>query len=605
MTDEFPEDAAPPEPVRGSHWRVALLMAVLLGGFLFALGRLGGRDDEGRIPAQVVMFSAMLSGILSLLLFAGWWFLMGDGRWYHRLLGELGCVLVFAVAVFLADPSMRFFTGVWGIPFSVGVAGLALAVTPGARMRRVVGPILWALAIAPWLLVRLDGVTATFGMDVSYRGSPSRGELANAELADRATSLPTEAFAASENATVTNEDWPGFRGALRTGEVPVAAAKGWNGSQPQERWRHGIGKVGRAWSSFCVVGDVFYTQEQRGNSESVVCYRVDNGQEVWARGDESLHNDMMSGTGPRATPTYANGKIYAVGATGNVSCLRASTGQPIWSVNLGERFEASKPQFGLSTSPLIVGDLAIVNPASLKSPRLVALDATTGKTKWTTEARGTDGYSSPHPATIQGVEQVLLFNGSGLFGYDPATGRELWHYDWATAPNEPTTVQPLVLPDGRIVIGGGNIGLGMRCVAVRKEGDGWTAAEVWKTAKFTPKFNDVVRLGDYLYGLDGGMLACVKLADGQRVWKEGRYGGGQLLLVGDKLLIVSESGQLSCVLAKPDDYEELWKVDVLKGKTWNHPVVSRGKLFVRNDVEMAVFDLPGSTGDSSGAPAKK
>jgi outer membrane protein assembly factor BamB len=268
-------------------------------------------------------------------------------------------------------------------------------------------------------------------------------------------------------------------------------------------------------------------------------------------------------------------------------------------MNLTDRFEATKPQFGLATSPLVVGELVVINPGSPASPRLVALEATTGKTRWTTEAHGTDGYSSPHPARIHGVDQVLLFDESGLSGHDPVSGRELWHYNWTVPQNEPTTVQPLVLPDGRVVIGGGNVGKGSRCVSVRKEGDGWSVEEAWRTTLFTPGFNDVVRLGDYLYGLDRGGLTCLRLTDGNRMWKEGDYGSGQLLLVGDKLLILSERGKLACVLAKPDEYEEVWKMDAIKGKTWNHPAIARGRLLVRNTDEMVVYNLPGSMGETS------
>lgn len=603
MSEQILDD---PEPVRASRWRLAIILAVLFGGGLYASGWFAGHDDSGRFPAQFVMMSVMLAPPVSLLGFTLWWLFFGDGRWYHRILGILGSGVMIAAAVAAAHSSIRPFTALWGVPLSVGIAGLALVATPFAQTRRVVGPIIWLLAIAPWLMLRLDGVTGEFVMDTSYRWNPSTGELADAQLADRATSLPTQPISVTNNGSTTSEDWPGFRGYLRTGEVPAAATHGWNGSQPRELWRHEVGKVGPAWSSFCVVGNALFTQEQRGKSESVVCYRVDNGEEVWSRGEPSLHYDQPSGTGPRATPTYANGQLYAVSATGIISCLQATTGEPVWVVNLLERFEATKPAFGFSTSPLVVGDLVIIHPGSPKAPRLVALDVATGKTKWVSEALGTDGYSSPHPATIQGVDQVLVFNGSGLSGHEPATGRELWHYDWTVAQNEPTTVQPLVLPDGRIVIGGGNIGLGIRCVAVRKDGDGWSATEAWRTSRFTPRFNDVVRSGDYLYGLDGGILSCIKLSDGQRVWKDGRYGAGQLLLVGDKLLIVSESGQLACVAAKPDEYEELWKMDVVKGKTWNHPAIAHGRLFVRNMGEMVVFDLPGSSGGQAPAvPVEK
>jgi|GEM_PF-671976 len=389
------------------------------------------------------------------------------------------------------------------------------------------------------------------------------------------------------------EDWTGFRGPQRTGEVPLVSYRGWDGKQPRELWRKKT--IGPAWSSFCVVGDFVCTQEQRGNSESVVCYRADNGEEVWARGEEGKHSDLPSGAGPRATPSFAKNRVFAVTASGVISCLQAGTGEPIWHVNLSERFGATKPVFGLSTSPLIVGDLVIVNPASPSAPRLVALSTATGETRWETEAKGTDGYSSPHLTTLANTSQILIFNGNGLFGHDPASGRELWNYDWVTKQNEPTTMQPLVLPDGRIVVGGGNVGVGTRCVKVKHEGDKWSTSEVWKTTRFTPKFNDMIRVGEHLFGLDGGYLVCLKLADGSISWKEGDYGAGQLLLVGDKLLIATEKGKLVCVAAKPEEYEELWQMDAVKGKTWNHPALARGRLYFRNATQMAVFDLPGWT----------
>jgi outer membrane protein assembly factor BamB len=400
--------------------------------------------------------------------------------------------------------------------------------------------------------------------------------------------------------SVSPADWPGFRGANRDGRVPEASYRGWDGTAPRERWRKDPERkeyVGPAWSSFCVVGDFLFTQEQRGESESVVCYRADTGKEVWARGVPGKHADTESGAGPRATPVYSNGRIFAVTASGNVSCVRASNGEPVWpAVNLMERFGAAKPFYGLSTSPLVVGDLVIIHLAAPGAPRLAALDVATGATRWTTEQSGSAGYSSPHLATIDGASQVLIFNGAGLFGHDPQTGRELWHYDWQVAFMEPTAVQPLVMPDGRVIVGGANVKRGSRCVKVQRQGDGWVATEAWKTTEFAPRFNDVVCVGEYLYGLDSGRLVCFNLATHSIAWKEGSYGAGQLLLVGNKLLVVSETGQLACVLANPEDYEEVWKIDVAKGKTWNHPAIAHGRLFFRNPSVMVCYDLPGYTG---------
>lgn len=570
-----------------SGWRRAFLVFALLGVIAYGVGWWAMRDDSGSIPSTMMILIVMFGPLLAVLGFGGWWVIFGDGRWWNRVLAvfALGCVGVGALIA--ADSSMLQFVLAWGVPLTAGITGLALVAIPAAR-RGWVGALIVLVAIAPWLLFRADGVDGKYMFHTSYRWQRSVADMAADQLADRATVAPVATT--TDLAPATEADWPGFRGANRTGEVPEAAFRGWDGSKPRERWRNE--PVGPAWSSFCAVDDFIFTQEQRGNSESVVCYRADTGKEVWAHGEAGKHTDQMSGPGPRATPTYANGKLYVVGANGVVSCLRASNGEQVWSANLIERFGATKPNFGLSSSPLVVGDLVIIHPGSPTGPRVVAVDAATGATRWAAEATGALGYSSPQAATIAGTAQVLVFNNTGLFAHDPQTGRELWRYDWVVGMMEPSSVQPLVLPDGRVVVGGGNKGTGTRCVKVQREGDKWTATEAWKS-KFTPIFNDVVRVGGHLFGLDSGRLVCVDLKDGAVKWKEGDYGSGQVLLAGDKLLVVSEKGQLACVAASAEEYDEQWKMDVAKGKTWNHPAIARGRLYYRNPTVMVAFDLPG------------
>ncbi|AMV30375.1 outer membrane biogenesis protein BamB [Gemmata sp. SH-PL17] len=578
-----------PDPAPApSRWRRALVVATIFGAGAYGFGWLAGRDDSGTIPSQAMMMSVMLGPILALLGFALWWVARGDGRFRRRVLGVVAVGASVGVSVLVAHSTMRLFAAIWGVPLTAAITGLALAAVPVVRSWPTAG-LIALTALSPWLALRLDGVSGKFDMDTSYRWVPSVAERAAEQLASRATVVPTGPIA--ELIPESPLDWPGFRGAHRDGVVAAVAAHGWNGSAPRERWRKE--PVGPAWSSFSAAGAFIYTQEQRGDSESVVCYQADTGDEVWARGEPGKHSDGPSGIGPRATPTCANGRVFAATASGTIMCLRATDGEPVWVVSLAERFGVTKPTFGYAASPLVTGNRVFINPSSKTGPRLVALDAATGATQWEVETRGTEGYSSPHPATIAGVSQVLIFNGAGLFGHDPETGRELWKYDWVTAQNEPTTVQPLALADGRIVIGGGNVGIGTRCVKVENSGSNWSASEVWKTSRFTPKFNDVVRVGKYLYGLDSGALVCLKLADGSRAWKEGQYGAGQVLLVGDNLLVVSETGQLACVAAKPDEFEELWKIDAVKGKTWNHPIIARGRLYLRNATVMVAFDLPG------------
>ncbi|HJZ55001.1 MAG TPA: PQQ-binding-like beta-propeller repeat protein, partial [Gemmataceae bacterium] len=503
---------------RQSHWRVVLILFALLGAGLYFFGRWAGRQDSPPVPAQVMMMSVMFGPLVGLLGFGLWWVPLGPGRWWVRLVAVLCVIVLAAGTVALAHPSIRMFVGMWGTPLAVAVAGLVAAL-PVGRWRPAVFGTVAVLAVVPWVALRLDGITGQFEFETSYRWTPTAEDQAAEYFANRPA--PSPGLSVRAVGPVAPADWTGFRGARRDGVVSEPAFRGWDGSAPHERWRH---PVGPAWSSFCAVGELLFTQEQRGDAEVVACYRADTGDELWASGEPGRHSDPPSGVGPRATPAFAEGKVFALTTGGMLVCLDAASGQGVWKVNLGEKLGASKPTFGLSTSPLVVGDLVIVNPASVSAPRLVAFAAATGEQRWAADGTGTEGYSSPHLATIHGSEHVLVFNGAGLFGHDPRSGRELWHYDWKAANNEPTAVQPLVLPDGRVVIGGGNVGLGTRCVAVRKQGAGWATAEAWKTTRFTPKFNDVVARDNHLYGLDNGGLTCLDLADGRQVWKDGQYG---------------------------------------------------------------------------------
>jgi outer membrane protein assembly factor BamB len=574
-----------------SAWRRWVVLFTLLGAAGFIFGRIAAHGFFTVSPT-VVMMTTMSSPMLALLGFGLWWCLFGDFGRVRRITLALAAVVASIAVVLAAEgqfappEGMKMFALMWGVPLTAAITGLVAAAVPAVHGWPLA--IVAVVAVSPWLVLRNEGVYGKFELDTSLRWKPSRTQAAEQQLASDATVLSAHP---SPLVVADASDWPGFRGVNRDGVVPEAAFHGWDGSPPKQRWRKN--PVGTAWSSFCAAGDYVFTQEQRGDSESVVCYRADTGEQVWARGEPGRHTDWASGSGPRATPTLADGKLFVATTGGVVLALRAESGEPIWKVNLQDRFGFTKPQFGLATSPLVIGDVVFVNPASPNSPRLVALSAANGETRWQTEGKGTDGYSSPQAATIDGVAQILVFNGAGLFGHDPATGKELWRHDWVVRITDPSTVQPLVLPDGRVVFGGGNRGLGTRCVEVHRNGAEWTVTPKWQTKEFTPIFNDVVRFGGNLFGLDTGRLVCLDLSNGNVRWKEGDFGSGQLLLVGNRILIATENGKLACVAANADDLEELWRVDVVKGKTWNHPAIARGRLFYRNTTEMVVFDLPG------------
>ena len=359
----------------------------------------------------------------------------------------------------------------------------------------------------------------------------------------------------------------------------------WSKSPPVELWRRPIGP---GWSSFAVDGDVLYTQEQRGEHEVVASYKVSTGQPVWQHRDAVRFWESNAGAGPRGTPTLSRGRVYTFGATGIVNALNVGSGAVIWSRNAGTDTGEEVPVWAFASSPLVIGDLVVIAAAG----RLVAYDAASGQQRWLGPAGGA-GYSSPHLATIDGVPQILLLRGSRTISVAPADGSLLWEHRWEPGVG---IVQPAVADKDGVLLTTSDAmgGVGMRRIAVSHRPSGWTVEERWTSRGLKPYFSDfVVHKGNAL-GFDGSILACIGLADGNRKWKGGRYGSGQLILLPDQdvLLVLSEEGELALVSATPDKFSELARFKAIEGKTWNHPVLVGDILLVRNGEEMAAFRLP-------------
>ena len=350
-------------------------------------------------------------------------------------------------------------------------------------------------------------------------------------------------------------------------------------------WRRPIGP---GWSSFAVGGDRIYTQEQRGEEEIVSCYRLSDGQPVWRHSDRVRFYESNGGPGPRATPTLHGGRVYTLGATGVLNALDAATGAVAWSRNAASDTGAAMPGWGFTGSPLVHDDLVIV----ATSGRLAAYDLAAGKPRWT-RITGGSGYSSPHLLTIAGVPQVMLLHGAGATSVAPKTGEILWAHTWNYGT---AIVQPAVIDGGDLLIALGDAmgGSGIRRLSVSRASNEWKVEERWTSRGLKPYFNDYVVHKGHAYGFDGSILSCISLQDGERRWKGGRYGQGQMLLLPDQdlLLVLSEEGELALVSATPDKFAEVApRFKMIEGKTWNHPVLLGNLLLVRNGEEVAVFRL--------------
>jgi outer membrane protein assembly factor BamB len=380
-------------------------------------------------------------------------------------------------------------------------------------------------------------------------------------------------------------DYPQFLGPRRDGTVrEVRLSRAWP-ERLEPLWRR---EVGEGWSAFAVSGSRAVTQEQRGAREGISCYDVRSGELLWMHADETRWEDPLGGPGPRATPTLADGRVYALGGTGLLNVLDLQTGERIWSEEILEQNGAVAPTYGVSSSPLLVGEAVVVQAGGSGGRSLVAYHRQSGERLW---AGGDDpgSYSSPVRGRLAGRETILLLTGANVVGHDAANGRLLWSFPW---PSTERVSQVLQLPGDRLFVSSG-YGVGAKLLQVADgAGEGPGVELVWESRSLKAKFTNVVYRGGFLYGLDDGILACVDATDGRRRWKGGRYGHGQLILVHDLLLVLSEKGRVALVEAVPEAYREIAGFQALDGKTWNHPALAGSLLLVRNDREAACYALP-------------
>src|SRR5882672_1823225 len=622
------DDATPRKPLRlwpGAAAAVLILLAMVAVPIV--------------IPEYAIF--GMLGGVAGGLAIVLWWVFFSRAPWSERV----GAIVVMVVAVFatkqivhpsIANAGMSRMLPIFSIPImSLGLVAWAAAsrrLSTGPRRMSMVAAIL--LACGLFTLVRTGGVTGDGISDLHWRWTPTPEQRLLAQAGDEPKPLPpltapppapaaaetpkelpvakagpldsarggpldsargrpaaaptTPSLAKTEPAiaaaVTTKAEWPGFRGPNRDSIIRGVQIKtDWSASPPVQMWRRPIGP---GWSSFAVRGDLLYTQEQRGDDEVVSCYRVSTGEPVWRHRDAVRFYESNGGAGPRGTPTLSQGRVYTMGATGILNALDAASGVAVWSRNAATDTGRKIPEWGIASSPLVVDDIVVV----AVSGTLAAYDVATGKARWVGPQRG-GSYSSPQLATIDGVPQILLLSAPGAVSVAPADGKLLWEHTWEGG----AIVQPAITADGGVLINAMSMmgGMATRRLAVAHAASGWTVEERWTSNGLKPYFNDFVVHNGYAFGFDGNILACIDLNDGQRIWKGGRYGNGQLVLLSDQdlLLVLSEEGELALVRAIPGEFTELARFTAIKGKTWNHPVLVGNILLVRNAEEMAAFRL--------------
>jgi outer membrane protein assembly factor BamB len=430
-----------------------------------------------------------------------------------------------------------------------------------------------------------DGASAGSPVEASPAPGPASSAAGNdARPRGRADASP--APASPPPSAAAGASFPQFLGPARDGTLAgPRLARDWAARPPKPLWRQ---PIGAGWAGFAVSGETAVTQEQRGAEERVTAYAVRTGRPLWSHADTARYETVIAGVGPRATPTIAGGRVYAMGATGILNALELATGRRLWSRDVLKETGAALPDWGRSCSPLVVGRRVVVIAGGPSGQRLVAYDAETGAPAWSA-GEGGASYSSPTLVTLSGREQLVVLNAASVSGHDPASGAVLWEHPFPSA--QPNVAMPAVLGPDRLLVSAG-YGVGSKAYRLTEAAGALEAKLEWESPRLKSKFANLVVHGGFVYGLDDGVLTCLDPANGERRWKSGRHGHGQLLLVAGLLLVQTEEGELVLVEPSPDAYRELARFPALEGKTWNPPALAGSLLLVRNDREAAAYELP-------------
>ncbi|MCH9652168.1 MAG: PQQ-binding-like beta-propeller repeat protein [Deltaproteobacteria bacterium] len=376
--------------------------------------------------------------------------------------------------------------------------------------------------------------------------------------------------------------WPQFRGPDRNG---VSAEQGllaaWPEAGPKELWRV---PLGAGYSAVVAQGNRLFTQFAAGEEEVIASFNPSDGSEVWRVSlGKTLETEM--GNGPRSTPTVAGDTIFAVGSAAVLMALRTKDGKVQWQVDLQKRFPGRLPNWGLSTSPLVDGDLVIFEVGS-EEASIAAFDRKTGETRWTTTEKSA-GYNSPLAATLDGVRQYIFAPSSApkVISLLP-DGTLYWTHEWHGG----TIAMPVQVGDDGIFVSASS-DVGGMLLRVRSEGGQAKVEEVWRNREMKNHFSSSVAYDGHIYGFDNGSLKCIDATSGERKWTKRGLGKGTLIVAEGKLFLLSERGQLVMARATPEAYDELGRKQVLSGKTWTSPSLADGRLYLRDLEDLVCLDV--------------
>lgn len=531
------------------------LTFVYLVGVFLAFYFASRIDDRFAIGLDVIMVASLFSGILVLVLWLGWFLLLSRWKWSARIF-----------------------------------ASLALIAVPVSFVK-ILRPVLGGDVT----IQRFEPIWVT----------PPEAPAADADVQASVVDLTTE----------TPDDFPRFLGPQQDSTVRTGfQVDGTRLADAKVLWKQPIGE---GWSGFAARNGFAVTMEQRQGQECVTCYNIDDGQLQWMHQHPVRHRDAMNlgRIGPRSTPTIHAGLVYAIGAVGHFVCLNGADGTVVWEVDLNDllgievttavdadgqtvTYEGnSRLQWGRSGAALIVDDVVVIpggGPAAGTIHTLLAFDRLTGELRW----KGGDemiAYGSPTLATVAGVDQILMTCENFAMGFAPQSGELLWKFPRpGKTDGEANTSQLTVVSENQVLTSKGYPDGGGELIELTLREGTLTAESRWQnTRALKTKLMSPVILNGHAYSLSNGFLECTRLSDGERIWKHrGRFGHGQMLLIGENILLLSESGELLVFHASPTKFEGLGTRQLIDGVCWNTLCLYGNKLLIRSEIEAACVELP-------------
>ena len=391
--------------------------------------------------------------------------------------------------------------------------------------------------------------------------------------------------------TAVGSDWPQFNGARRDNRSDdTGLLTNWPPEGPPLAWT--AQGLGAGYSSVAVVQGVVYTLGNKGESEAMMALDVGTGEKLWST-PFAWASHPSSGDGPRGTPTVYQGRVFGLGANGDLVCVDAADGKIRWQRNLLHDFGGQGLGWGICESPLIENGRLIATPGGDQAT-LVALDPETGKLVWKSLLNEKDGasYASPAFAEIGGVRQIIQFTAKGTVGVRADTGKFLWRENSASS-GMANCSSPLVA--GEFVFSASNYGTGGALVRLTAQRRGIDAKLVYKTADMANHHGDMVIADGFVYGShDPGVLTCLDLSNGDVKWKHRSVGKGAVTYADGRIYLRGEQGAVALVEATGAEYRELGQFDQphrSQAASWSHPVIAAGRLFLRDQGTLLCYDL--------------